>query len=272
MAAAGLANARRETEWLLAEALGTGRAQLYAYPERSVLPEARRAFERSLRRRLEGEPLQYILGYAEFYGMRLAVTPAVLIPRPETEQLVEKALRRLAPVSKPKVLDVGTGSGCIALAVAHERPGAVVHACDVSAEALAVARRNAQHLGLEVRFQQADVLGAEAAAQLPGGLDLLISNPPYIPDAERDTLSSEVRAHEPPSALFAGADPLVFYRALARLGGRLLKRGGWLLLEVHERYAKDVRDLLDGTAFDGAGTARDLAGRLRFVAACLQKA
>ncbi len=267
LGAAGFSNARREAEWLLADTLGTGRAQLYAYPERGARPEAQRAFEDRLRRRLSGEPLQYILGYAEFYGLRLAVTPAVLIPRPETEQLVEKALHGLAPVRRPRVLDAGTGSGCIALALAHERSDAAVHACDTSAEALAVAHRNARRLGLGVRFEQADLLRPEVAEQLPGGLDLLISNPPYIPDAERDALPDEVRAYEPPAALFSGGDPLIFYRALAGLARRLVKPGGQVALETHERYAKDVQALFAGPSFDGAEVVRDLAEKPRILMA-----
>ena len=164
-----------------------------------------------------------MLGHADFYGLRLSVSPDVLIPRPETEELVEEALRRIAGVEAPTVLDVGTGSGAVALALAHERPTATVFAADVSAEALAVARANAERLGLDVAFVRADALGPHFTRDVPPAFDLVVSNPPYVPAGERAGLQPEVRDWEPGLALFVpDADPLRFYRALAGHAGALL--------------------------------------------------
>lgn len=242
--AAGVGNARREAEWLLAETLSCSRAMLYARPARRVPMERAETFRAWIERRAGGEPLQYVLGHADFFDLRLKVTPSVLIPRPETEEVVEEALARVRTVETPTVLDAGTGSGCIALAVKHARPGAEVHACDVRPEALALARENARAHRLDVRFLEADLLAEAAAALLPHGLDLLVSNPPYIPDDEAEALPASVRDHEPPPALFCGDDPLRFYRVLARLSGELLRGGGHLVLEAHARYTDGVAALL----------------------------
>lgn len=265
LAAAGVEDARRNAEWLLEDALGVGRAGLYGYPEAAVPPEAAARVRAGVARRAAGEPVQYVLGHADFYGLRLAVGPGVLIPRPETEEVVEAALARVAGVAAPRVLDVGTGSGCIALAVADARPDARVAACDVSPRALAVARGNAERLGLAVRFVEADVLGAAFAGAVPDALHLLVSNPPYIPDAEREALAVEVRDHEPALALFAGDDPLRFYRALARHAPRLVRPGGHVVLEAHPDHAAAAAALLADAGFRDVHVAADLAGRPRIV-------
>ena len=214
-------------------------------------------------RRAGGEPIQYILGQAAFYGLRLRVTPDVLIPRPETEQVVEKALRLIRVVEAPRVLDVGTGSGCIALAIRHERPDARVYACDLSEAALHVAAANAAAHRLGVSLLHADVLAPDFAAHVPGGLDLLISNPPYVPDAEASTLAPEVAQHEPALALFTGGDPLRFYRALARQATALLAPEGLLLCETHMDYAPHVRRVMADVGLRDAVVEHDLAGRPR---------
>lgn len=261
----------REAEWLLADVLGVGRAALHAGAEAPVEAALQARYEALVERRAAGEPLQYVMGHADFYGLRLRVTPAVLIPRPETEEVVEYALRRLGPASAPRVLDVGTGSGCIALAIRHERPDAYVEAWDVSAAALAVAQHNADALGLNVAFDQADVLaldeGALGRRESPGQrFDLLVSNPPYVPSPERETLSPTVRDHEPAAALFCGDDPLVFYRALVALGSRVLAADGHLVLEVHANYGRPVQALVeDDASYEAANVARDLAGHQRIV-------
>jgi release factor glutamine methyltransferase len=244
-----------------------------------------------VRRRAAREPLQYVLGHADFYGLRLRVTPAVLIPRPETERVVERALALIADVPTPRVVDVGTGSGCIACAVAHERPTARVVGCDVSTGALAVARANADALGLPIAFGEADLTAPAFPAQVrallgrPGGpppedaatggdalsdaarFDLVVSNPPYVPDAEADALAPEVREHEPPVALFTGADPLVCYRALARHAAALLRPGGRLVTETHADYAADVAAVFRDAGLADVRTERDLAGRPRLALA-----
>lgn len=264
---AGIAHPRRNAEWLLADVVGCGRAELYAYPTRPVAADALARFEQMVARRRRREPLQYIVGYEEFYGLRLRVTPSVLIPRPETEEVVEEALGRLEAVEAPRVLDVGTGSGCIALALQHERPDAVVYACDVSTEALAVAASNAEALHLDVHLFQADVEQTTFAEHVPGPFDLIVSNPPYIPDHEATSLAVDVRDHEPEIALFSGDDPLRFYRAIAAQAQVLLTPDGWLVLEAHAHYAVEVRTLLRETGYGTAHVQDDLAGRARMVIA-----
>ncbi|MDQ7040811.1 MAG: peptide chain release factor N(5)-glutamine methyltransferase [Rhodothermus sp.] len=263
--AAGVPDARRNAEWMLCEVLGCARAQLYAYPERPVSVSQQARFAELLARRLRREPLQYVLGYVEFLGLRVEVGPGVLIPRPETEWLTERVLQAMRSVPALRVLDVGTGSGCIALAIKHHRPDADVWACDISPEALAIARRNAERLGLEVHWLKADVLNASFPAQVPGPFTLIVSNPPYLSLHEADELPPEVRDYEPPVALYAGEDPLRFYRALARHGHTLLQPGGWLACEVPAPHGADVTMLFEATGYQEVRLERDLAGHPRLV-------
>jgi release factor glutamine methyltransferase len=266
--AAGVEGARRTAEWIVEETTGAGRPALYARPEAPVSPEAAARTDRLVARRAAGEPVQYVLGHADFYGLRLTVSPAVLVPRPETETVVEEALRRVGGVDAPRVLDVGTGSGAVALAVKHERPDAEVVALDVSPDALAVAAANAARLGLAVLFVHGDALRATLPDRVPSALDLVVSNPPYVPRAERAGLQREVRDHEPPGALFVpDADPLVFYRALAGHAGRVLRPGGWLVAETHADYGAGVRGLWVEAGLEGADVLPDLAGRDRVAVA-----
>lgn len=261
-------DARRTAEWIVEEVTGADRATLYARPERPVDAAAAERAAALTDRRLAGEPIQYVLGHADFYGLRLAVSPAVLIPRPETETVVEAALRRIRTLEAPWVLDVGTGSGAIALAVAHERPDAEVFAADVSADALAVAAANAERLGLGVTFVRSDALRASFADQAPPSFHLVISNPPYVPEGERAGLQPEVRDHEPETALFVpDGDPLVFYRALVEHAGRLLRPGGWLVAETHADHGAAVAGLWAAAGLLDAAVLPDLAGRDRIAVA-----
>ena len=262
--AAGIEDARRNAEWMVEEATGATRAGLYARPDVVVEPAEAALVERYVARRATGEPVQYVLGHADFYGLRLTVTPDVLIPRPETEEVVEEALRRLQGCEAPWVLDVGTGSGAVALAVAHQRPDAQVFAVDVSSGALAVAAANADRLGLAVSFVEADALRPAFALDVPPTFDLLISNPPYVPEAERDGLQREVRDHEPGTALFVpDADPLVFYRALAGHAEHLLRPGGWLVAETHADLGQQVGHLWTEAGLVEVAVLPDLARRDR---------
>jgi release factor glutamine methyltransferase len=258
-------NPRQVAEWLLMDVLDVGRVALVAHPGVSVpTPDVER-FRAMIDRCAAGEPMQHVLGADTFYGLELTITPDVLVPRPETEELVERLLDLLADVPAPRVLDVGTGSGCIALALQHERPDAVVHACDVSADALAVAQRNAHRLDLTLHLSEVDVLADDAAALLPGDLDALVSNPPYIPNDEAASLPATVRDYDPPVALFSGDDPLRFYRALASLAPTLCVPVGLCIVEAHADYADDVGALFRAEGLTDVHVETDLAGRPRIV-------
>ena len=226
---------------------------------REPLPEA--AWEKALRlaeRRARGEPLQLLLGFTEFFGLPLALAPGVLIPRPETEGLVERALRFLEPRPRPRVLDVGTGSGAIALAIKARRPDARVFASDVSRAALELARKNARQLGLEVAF-----LHAPLTAGLTG-LDLIVSNPPYLPEEDRETAPPEL-GFEPETALFAGEEGLDVARPLAKEALRALRPGGGLLLELDPRNVFLLAAELPGLGYRDVGVGFDLSGRARYL-------
>ncbi|MEM9666370.1 MAG: peptide chain release factor N(5)-glutamine methyltransferase [Bacteroidota bacterium] len=269
LAAGSVEAPQRHAAWMLEELLGCTQAQLVAYPDVPVPAEVARQVAAWVTRRLQGEPLQYLLGHADFLGLRLQVSPAVLIPRPETEEVAVHALAALETILTPTVLDIGTGSGALALALQHRRPDAHVVACDVSTDALAIAQANAAAHHLPVRFVEADALAPGFPGRVGGGpFDLVVSNPPYIPDAERDTLQVEVRDHEPALALFSGDDPLRFYRAIAAHAQVLLRPGGWLVFEGHADYAEAVADHLGAEGYQGVVLHEDLAGHPRIVSGC----
>jgi release factor glutamine methyltransferase len=212
-------------------------------------------------------PAQYITGHLEFWGMDLIVTPAVLIPRPETEHVIETVLARVArapsPASLLRIVDVGTGSGCIALALAEEVPGAEIHATDISAAALEIARANAARHQLEdrIQFHQADLLQGLGR----GEFDFVVSNPPYVGDSEADQVQLEVRKYEPRNAVFAGATGLEVIERLIPQARESLKPEGWLVMEISGTIADGVRDLLAG--WNDVQIAKDLQGIERVVSA-----
>jgi len=215
-----------------------------------------------------GEPVQYVTGIADFYGLQLKVTPAVLIPRPETEELVEWILEENDRDTPLNVLDLGSGSGCIPLALKARRPGWTCTGVDVSVDALAVARSNAKNLGLEVDFHGVDVLTDDPLVGLPGikGVDLLISNPPYIPPSERGRMGTSTLAHEPELALFVPEnDPLVFYRRVAEIGQQILKPGGLFYVETNEFNNGKVADLFVAAGYTEVESRQDLQGKERMV-------
>lgn len=216
---------------LLLDTLGIDRAALLAHPERLVDRDRQAWYQRRLERRLAFEPIQYILGRQEFYGLALRVTPAVLIPRPETELLVEAVLARLSREVPQRVVDVGTGSGAIAIALARYLPNGYVTALDLSPEALAIARENAtaHHVEDRIRFVESDLL---AALGDDDAYDAIVSNPPYISSADAATLHPQVRDYEPAQALFAGTTGLEIYERLIPQAHALLKPGGLLALEI----------------------------------------
>ena len=255
----------RNVEWMLCELLNCNRALLYAYPERMLSDEEWVRFQEMLARRSRHEPLQYILGYTSFCGLRIAVTPQVLIPRPETERLFEIVLSSIESLPSPRVLDICTGSGCLPVAIKHFYPKSEVYACDISPEALAIAESNAVYHKAPIHFFLCDILHKDPP--IPDNLlfDTILSNPPYIPSEEYATLDREVRLFEPELALNAGSDPLLFYRSISRKATEWLKPGGALFLETHCDYASDVADLLRRYGFIDVIVDDDLAGLPRIV-------
>ena len=217
-------------------------------------------------RLLAHEPVQYVLGVAHFAGMELEVTPATLIPRPETEELVRLIGQEQGARWGLRVLDVGTGSGCLAVALARALPGAEVLAVDISAEALAVARRNAARYAPRVVFEQVDILREVPNGLVPGTLDVLVSNPPYVRESERPLMRANVLAWEPPTALFVpDHDPLLFYRRLVALGAELLHPGGSIYLEINEALGPETAALLTEQDFSAVRIEADMFGRPRMV-------
>jgi len=227
---AGNKNPARDAELLLLYAIGLTRTDLITQPDRPLSATESKAYCELIDRRKRHEPIQYITGEREFYGLTFKVTPDVLIPRPETEHLVEAALERIPPGTPFRIADVGAGSGAIAVALAVNRPLAQLTAADISAEALKVARGNAAAHGVAARidFAEADLLEGFPAASF----DMVVSNPPYIADGEREGLDAEVKDYEPAQALFAGPTGLEIYERLVPQAALALRPGGWLLLEI----------------------------------------
>lgn len=289
-------------ELLLLNVVGRDRAWLYAHPEEALAPEAAARYRGLIARRAAGEPTQYLTRKQEFWGLEFEVTPDVLIPRPETEHVIEVALDRLAVrelrSGRPQksqgegllIADVGTGSGCIAIALAHELPAATIFATDISPAALAVARRNAERHGVSgrIRFLQCNLLEGVAAGRAqqavplqpqdaehesratshePRLLDLIVCNPPYIGRSEAETLAREVREHEPELALYGGEEGYEFYAALVVESAARLAPGGLLVLELGHDSLPAVRPLLDTPAWTNAGVTNDLGGIPRVLSA-----
>ena len=232
LTASGSPSPRLDAEVLLIHLLKTDRLQLCAHPEK-ILTEAEAAgYDRWVERRCQGEPVAYIVGEKEFWSLRFEVNREVLIPRPETECLIEEVLERSAPQSAdPRIIDIGTGSGAIGVALAAEIPAARVVATDISSGALEVARRNALRNGVAGRIE---FLQGELYAAPTGVFDIVVSNPPYIPDAAYPLLPAGIRAFEPRQALIAGPDGTAFHRRIIREGAHRLKAGGWIFLEIGE--------------------------------------
>lgn len=234
-----------------------------ALRQESELPEfAPRRLAEIIMRLRRHEPLQYIVGHTRFHGHRFKVTPAVLIPRPETEQLVDLIIDE-NPGSDLRVLDMGTGSGCIAISLARALKFAQVDALDVSRDALAVARENAAGLKVKVRFFESDMLSEQPAARY----DIIVSNPPYICWSERESMDRNVKDYEPGQALFVpDNDPLMFYKSIARYAGESLERGGRLYLEINQRFGNEVKRLLHDNGMDDVRIIEDSYGKVRFAA------
>ncbi len=237
---------RMNAELLLMFILGCDRVYLYAHPECELSSAEQARYDQALAQRARGVPAQYITGHQEFWGMDFIVTPAVLIPRPETEHVIEAVLARVGRtlLSALRLVDVGTGSGCIAIALAKELPQAEIHATDISADALEIARANAARHQLESRilFHKTDLLqGLD-----PNTFDIVVANPPYVGESEQDQLQLEVRKFEPRSAVFAGPTGLEVIERLIPQAHAALEPGGWLVMEISGTIANHVKRLLGG--------------------------
>ena len=248
--------ARIEVQSLLQKVLDVHRVYLLAHPERCLTHAELAHYESLLQRRLAGEPIAYILGAREFFGIDFKVTPATLIPRPDTELLVEQALQRISRIEPSTVLDMGTGSGAIALAIAHQRPLAEVTACDASAAALVVAQENALTLGINnVHFVRSNWFAALKMQRF----SIIVSNPPYIAEGDPHLTQGDVR-FEPESALVAGVDGLDDIRHIILHATLHLQLGGWLLLEHGYEQAVQVRNLLQQAGYGAVFSVCDLGG------------
>lgn len=263
----GLREARAVVRAVLEDAFGLSYTQQCLSGISTLTSNQREELSVIMHRLAKGEPMQYVLGQASFCGLALHVSRATLIPRPETEWLVASAL--LLQGVGDRVLDIGTGSGCIAIAIAKSRPELEVWACDISDEALAVARQNAEENCVNVHFFHADIFSQQFA--VPGSrFSIIISNPPYVCQSEANEMSSWVLDHEPHMALFVpDEDPLLFYRAIARHGQSLLCKGGRLMLECNTRFAGDVAQMLTQMGYGDASVHHDMFNRPRFVTARL---
>ncbi|MGB4600000.1 MAG: peptide chain release factor N(5)-glutamine methyltransferase [Trichlorobacter sp.] len=255
----GVENARREAEWLLCEATGLDRVGLYLNFDKPLSDDELSGYRALVARRGKREPLQHILGSQEFDGLSFEVSPAVLIPRHDTETLLEQAV--LCVPQARYILDIGTGSGCIAIALAKRLPEAMTTAVDLSSEALVVAQHNADAHGAVIEFLPGSFFEPVAGRRF----DLIVSNPPYITRADLATLQPEVRDFEPRLALDGGLDGLDAYRAITAQAPAHLQPGGWLLLEVGAGQATDVSTLLVQAGFGDIITATDPGGIQRIV-------
>lgn len=263
----GVESPRTCADWLIEHFAGVSRIELLSHSDWDVTHAVETAIRQAVERRIAGEPVQYIVGWTEFCGLKLVVSPSVLIPRPETEILVEAVLEATRDFPGCRILDMGTGSGCIALSVKSKRPQGHIVACDVSDAALRVASANAQRLRLHVGFRRADMEDADSVLLCGSEFDVMVSNPPYIPQWEVGNLPEEIVAFEPRAALEAGEDPLRFYRALLSRATERLADGGWLIAEIHADYSKEVASLAAARGFGAIEIRLDLAALPRMLVA-----
>lgn len=259
-----------DAQLLLAHALGCKKIELYVRYEEVPTDEQRTKLRELVKKRAEGMPVAYLVGYREFFSLQFIVSPAVLIPRPDTETLVVEALQRMKQHPAPKVLDVCTGSGCIAIAIASRHKTAQVTATDISPEALAIARQNAEKHGVadRITFIEGDLLEPVTGQQF----DFVLSNPPYITTAAMSQLETSVQKYEPRLALEAGPEGLDFYRRLTSDLSPLLEVAGTVLFEVGYNQAERVRDLLLSAQLELGPTFKDMGGHVRVVSAQRSKA
>lgn len=260
---------RTLTYWIIEHVCGLSLAQQLSAKDSHLTPEQQMAIQRIISRLERHEPIQYVLGECSFYGLMFYVNPSVLIPRPETGELVEHILNNHRE-SNLRVLDIGTGSGCIAITLAQKLLHAQVFAIDISPEAIATAERNARRNGVEIHFQCADLFDPQLMFHAP--FDLIISNPPYVRQSEKSEMSPNVLDYEPHTALFVpDDDPLLFYRCATRRAKEWLAPGGRLYFEINAALAEEMVALLREEGYSHVCTWRDMQGRERFAAAQVSK-
>lgn len=251
-------NSRQDAELLMTHILNCDKAYLWTHSKDELPATAAEAYWQAIEERAECKPIQYITGQQEFYGLPFVVRPGVLIPRPETEHLVEAALTAAKEYRAPRILDIGCGSGIIAVTLAHHVPNAAITATDLSPVALAISMENAEKNNVDdrIRFLRADLMAGLEDEEF----DIIVSNPPYVSLADRETLSLEVREYEPEMALFAGTDGLNIYRQLIPTAYQQLAPAGWLLLEIGFGQSEAVRALLEESGFGTVVFHPDLQG------------
>lgn len=256
----GNGEARAVTDYVLDVCFGLSKADILCGAVEEMTAEKTAELNKIFGRLMEGEPVQYVLGRAEFCGRWFNVRPGVLIPRPETEELCAWITSDSKASGSPKVLDIGTGSGCIAITLQLDMPESKVTAWDISADALDVARENAQQLGANVNFVKQDALNAKPE----GEWDVIVSNPPYICEKEKKDMAVNVLEHEPQTALFVpDADPLLFYRAITRLAVQTLSKGGRLYFEINPIYADDTCHMMRAEGMTAVELRSDMYGKQR---------
>ncbi|MDD5543064.1 MAG: peptide chain release factor N(5)-glutamine methyltransferase [Acidobacteriia bacterium] len=268
LAEAGTPSPSLNAEVLMQRLLGVEKVRLISHSERGLTPEEEHTYFSWIVRRSRGEPAQYITGHQEFWGLDFEVTSEVLIPRPETEHLIETVLE-LNQSPQPQIVDVGTGSGCIAIALAKEIPGARLVAVDQSRAALNVAARNAERLGVcdRIEFVNGDLLAPLHLKEDRAALDFVVSNPPYVPPGDRETLAKEVRDHEPPAAIYSPeSGPMTLFRRLIRESAPLLRQGGYLVMEIGAGQKPLLQEEFSVDDWQGLRFVNDLQSIPRVVA------
>ncbi len=260
-----LSEAKNITDWVFEKTASLKRTDILKNPEKLISPAADGLIQNALQQLLQHKPVQYVLGEAWFYHMKLKVNENVLIPRPETEELVEQLIKdRKSKLTDPSILDIGTGSGCIPIAIKKNLPAAFVTAVDISETALSVARENAVLHNTHITFKQIDFLDTRHWASLPM-FDIIISNPPYIPANEKEKLSKNVSLYEPHIALFVpNKSPLIFYEKIASFGTMNLKPSGKIYLETHEEHAEKVAALFRKD-YETVMIKKDICGKDRMI-------
>lgn len=253
---------------VLSDLTGYSKAKLKAFADDRISQEHQLQLHQILKELATGKPVQYVLDHADFYGLDFKVTPATLIPRPETEELVQWVLETLSDVNQPTVLDIGTGSGCIPITIKHQMPDSKVFAIDISSDALTVAIDNARMNEVEVTFVEADILNMQAEEIEKQNYQVIISNPPYVTETDKLQMHKNVTEFEPHTALFVpDINPLLFYIAITDFAATHLTKGGFLFFEINESYGTETIEMMKQKGFVNAELRQDLMGRDRMIRA-----